>query len=155
MIAEIRIASWRAAYAGLMPQDLLDSMSVDNGAARFEQSIAADPPGSALLVVEEQGSVRGFAAIGPDRTAEPGRGELYAIYLHPAWFRRGAGSALMSEAVTRLRSWGHDVAILWVLEANQPARRFYEAVGWETDGRTKVDLGFGYSLVEVAYTRPL
>lgn len=154
-IAEIRIASWRAAYTGLMPQELLDSMSIETGAARFEQAIISGAPGSALLVVEGEGEVRGFAAIGPDRDGELAQGELYAIYLHPSRFRRGEGSALMVEAVSRLRSFEYRTAILWVLEANEAARSFYEAVGWRANGQKKVDAGFGHPLVEIAYARDL
>ena len=39
------------------------------------------------------------------------------------------------EGVTRsLRDAGYTRATLWVLEANAPARRFYEKAGWSWDG---------------------
>ena len=39
------------------------------------------------------------------------------------------------EGVTRaLRDAGYARATLWVLEANAPARRFYEKAGWSWDG---------------------
>jgi ribosomal protein S18 acetylase RimI-like enzyme len=38
-----------------------------------------------------------------------------------------------------LRCRGFDEAVLWVLETNERARRFYEKAGWKTDGQTKTE----------------
>ena len=51
----------------------------------------------------------------------------------PAEWGRGAGAALHDEAHALLRRDGA-IAHLWVLEANERARRFYEARGWREDG---------------------
>jgi RimJ/RimL family protein N-acetyltransferase len=40
---------------------------------------------------------------------------------------------------------------LWVLEDNPRARRFYEAAGWSTDGRTKEDEFLDTRVREVRY----
>ena len=46
-------------------------------------------------------------------------------------------------------------ATLWVLDTNAGPRRFYEALGWTTDGTRKpVEIG-GRTLIEVRYRRVL
>jgi GNAT superfamily N-acetyltransferase len=85
----------------------------------------------------------GFAAFGPpdDDPSVPvgsrppaGAGEVYAIYLDERVAGRGVGRALFDRAVGGLRAGGFGRAFLWVLEANERARRFYENAGWAWDG---------------------
>jgi GNAT superfamily N-acetyltransferase len=64
-------------------------------------------------------------------------GELYAIYVTPDAWGTGAGRGLMAAHLERLRSAGFEEAVLWVLDDNPRARRFYEAAGWTTDGAAK------------------
>jgi GNAT superfamily N-acetyltransferase len=64
-------------------------------------------------------------------------GELYAIYVTPDAWGTGAGRALMAEHLERIWRSGFDEAVLWVLDDNPRARRFYEAAGWTTDGAAK------------------
>lgn len=39
-------------------------------------------------------------------------------------------------AVGRLRAFGYDRAMLWVMASNDRSRRFYERAGWSWDGTT-------------------
>jgi len=50
-----------------------------------------------------------------------------------------------------LRRAGFDEAVLWVLETNVRARRFYEIAGWKPDGQTKADERGTVTLHEVRY----
>jgi len=69
-IAEVHVLSWRAAYRGLLPADVLDGLSVD-GRERMWAGILRDPaPRRAVLVAAEEDKVLGFAALGPSRVAE-------------------------------------------------------------------------------------
>jgi GNAT superfamily N-acetyltransferase len=77
------------------------------------------------LVAERAGSPVGFATVSP--------GWLRNLFVLPDEWGRGAGTALHDEAVAWLRGHGA-IARLWVLEANERARRFYEARGWRDDG---------------------
>ena len=77
------------------------------------------------LIAERVGSPVGFATFSP--------GWLRNLFVLPSEWGRGAGAALHDEALGLLRSRG-PIAHLWVLEANERARRFYEARGWRDDG---------------------
>lgn len=91
--------------------------------------------------------------------SEPGRdpdvGELFAIYLQPGVVERGIGKALMAKAEQFLRDEPYKEATLWVLATNDRARRFYESLGWQPDGATQDEPGFGYSLHELRYRKVL
>ena len=43
-------------------------------------------------------------------------------------------------------------AVLWVLEDNPRARRFYEREGWDLDGARKEDEFLGVRVAEVRYS---
>ncbi|MFG1817151.1 GNAT family N-acetyltransferase [Kribbella sp. NPDC049174] len=139
--AAARIASWRAAFTSLVPQDFLDAMDPDAIAASWSDSIAAGR--SRLYVASIGEQIAGYAGVGPERDPEaPAHtGELYALYVHPDHWGTGAGRALADAAVADLGDAGCTAVWLWVLEANSRARRFYARYGFtETAGRTHSSL---------------
>jgi len=135
-IAEVHVASWRHAYRGLLPDDYLEKLSVDEREAQRLAWFAHPEPGSGVLVAEEAGRIVGFASFGPSRDEDaPERtGEVPAIYIDPSVLRTGVGRGLFEAATLALRDAGFARATLWVLEANALARRFYEKAGWARDG---------------------
>ena len=146
-IAKVHVETWRATYPGVMPQKLLDELSVDEREARWRSMMGRGE--SATFVAEADGDVVGFVSVGRSWT-EPQAGELYAIYVVPRAQGTGAGLALMETAVEWL-SERFDEAILWVATENPPARRFYERYGWAPDG-ARVDDSFpGASVPETRY----
>ena len=152
-IARVHVASWRAAYRGLLPDRYLERLSVDDRAPTWRRRIDGRQPGEAVLVAERVGAIVGFASAGPtrDRDADPRSvGEVYAVYLAPAEWGRGAGRRLLERAVAALRDVGFAHAGLWVLETNAHARGFYEHLGWRADGSTKQER-FGERVTEVRY----
>ena len=48
-----------------------------------------------------------------------------------------------------------DAALLWVLEGNDRAARFYEREGWRRDGATSVEQPYGSSPTSAASAAPL
>jgi ribosomal protein S18 acetylase RimI-like enzyme len=157
-IAAVHIESWRAAYVGLVPDDFLAQMSVDQREEAWRENLAAmvwPSPGTMVLV--DTDAVTGFTSVGPSRDddAAPGTGELWAIYLRPDTWGTGAGRLLLGEAVARLREAGFEQATLWVLTGNERARRFYEADGWSSDGTERTESRPGFVLNEIRYRRPL
>ena len=57
-------------------------------------------------------------------------GELHALHVLPEQWGHGVGSALHDGAIDLLAGGGYDTAWLWVLAANDRARRMYEHRGW-------------------------
>ena len=59
---------------------------------------------------------------------------------------------LCKHAEKMLKEQGHTTIFLWVFSLNQRARRFYEAMGFKTDGGTKM-LNSGIPLVVIRYRK--
>ena len=133
-IAEVHVASWRDAYRGTLPDDYLDRLSVDEREAGWVAVFAEARLG--VLVAEDRGRIVGFASFGQsrDEDAAEGTGEIPSIYVEPEVLGTGVGRDLFHAAVGKLREAGFSRATLWVLEANERARRFYEKAGWTWDG---------------------
>jgi ribosomal protein S18 acetylase RimI-like enzyme len=150
-IARVWVAAWQAAYAGLMPAAYLAGLNAEAALPGFEKALRAN---QSALVVELDGDIVGFSVHGASR--DPGAhsetGEVIAINLHPASWRRGLGRQLLRETQQRLRARGFSDATLWVLHGNARARQFYEALGWRLDGAEKHDDKLtGFALHEVRY----
>ncbi|MEZ0070142.1 GNAT superfamily N-acetyltransferase [Streptacidiphilus sp. MAP12-20] len=159
-VVRVRIASWRAAYAGVIPPVYLDELDAGAALSRAQDHLRSQPADRHYLVAERDARIVGFAIAGPERPSveaargeRPRTGEVYALYVHPdAWFT-GAGAALLDAASKALAADGYDALALWVLEQNPQARRFYERQGWRPDGgRNVLQLG-GALLQELRYAR--
>jgi len=68
-------------------------------------------------------------------------GEIDRIYLHPSVWGKGHGTRLLQWCEDSLRKKRFSLAKLWVFEANERARRFYERHGYKPDGKTKEAFG--------------
>jgi GNAT superfamily N-acetyltransferase len=155
-VALVHVASWRAAYRGLLPDDYLAGLSVEGRQRQWAGILTRPSPGH-VDVVELGGRIVGFTHVGPsgDADAPPATAELYTIYLHPDMWGRGHGRALMEAALDRLSRNGYGTVTLWMLSTNDRARRFYLRQGWsegagertqEFGGQVVTDHRFGRSL---------
>ncbi|HET7648347.1 MAG TPA: GNAT family N-acetyltransferase [Gaiellaceae bacterium] len=138
--------TWQAAYEHLFGAERLAGLDVERRRAGWERTIRED---GGVLVAERDGRVVGFASVGADRQ-DARRGELYAIYVLPDAWGGGAGPALLAEA-TRALAASFPEAVLWVLEDNPRARRFYERAGWAPDGTRRDEEFLGVATGEVRY----
>ena len=158
-IAVVHVRSWQAAYRGLLPQAYLDGLDPSQRIGQWEWILsAADRSQGGTLVADAGGRLSGFVSYGPardDDTDSKRAGEIYAIYLVPAAWDEGIGRNLMVAALDCLGEAGFHQVILWVLDSNVRARRFYEAGGWLADGAAKRDDSFGVPMTEVRYLRSL
>lgn len=154
-IAEIHVASWRATYRGLMPDELLASLSVEQREEFWRSTVESAARAGAertwVATAGESLAICGFASTGPCRDEDvdvavgvnvdvdvnSGKvAELYAIYLAPDAVGRGIGQALFACVVADLKARGGARELtLWVLEGNERAIRFYERCGMRADVR--------------------
>ena len=154
-IARLHLASYRAAYQGLIPAAVLSGLRSEDRERRWQTSL--DDPRRRTLIAEDDETGRallGFAEVGPSRDddAEAGTGELMALHVTQARWRQGVGRTLTSLAVATLAARGFQAATLWVLAGNSTARAFYEAMGWNHDGTAREQLSWGsIRVAEVRY----
>jgi ribosomal protein S18 acetylase RimI-like enzyme len=150
-MAFVHVASWRAAYQGLVPQEALDQLSVRTRSAQWRRVLEGQAPDQfAYVACDAAHEVVGFANGGPERGEVPGYdSEVHAIYLLPDVQRRGIGRRLLVEVAEELTERGYRSLAVWVL-ADNPARAFYTALGGLPVAEKRIEIG-GVSLPEVAY----
>lgn len=136
-IADIHVAAWHGAYRGLVPDAVLDEFTLEVRLPRWRQILGV-PGDGRTTVYERDGRVVSFATVGASRD-QPGDGEIWALYVHPTFWGCGAGRALVADGLDALQARGFGQAILWVLEGNARAIRFYERAGFRLDGASKLE----------------
>jgi GNAT superfamily N-acetyltransferase len=170
-VAAVQREGWIAAYDGIIATEIINRVTAPDGGARVRQSFRTRPWQRMLVAVadgEDPSGVIGYASYGPETDVvsapwppplstggEDGRvAELYALYVHPAWWSTGTGRALMERVLARSSRAGYSSITLWVLRDNQRARRFYEKAGFAADGATNALTGLG-GVLELRYRRGL
>jgi RimJ/RimL family protein N-acetyltransferase len=151
-IADVHVKTWQAAYEHVFGAERLASVTAERRLPMWRDILGGTQ--QTVFVAEEEGRVVGFCGVGACRDADA-EGELYAIYIGPEAWGSGAGAELMRAGVEELRGRGYRDAILWVLEDNPRARRFYEREGWTLDGARREGEHLGVRTVEVRYRRAL
>ncbi|TWG50020.1 MULTISPECIES: GNAT family N-acetyltransferase [unclassified Aminobacter] len=126
-VACVHHEAWQNAYAGIIPHRALNSMIGRRGRAWWENAIRR---AASVLVVEMGGDIVGYATIGRNRARElPQEGEIYELYLRPEYQGIGLGTRLFNAARERLAAHGLSGLVVWALEENDGALRFYEGAG--------------------------
>lgn len=151
-LAELHVAAWQVAYRNILPDALLDHLSVDMAIERW--TVLITEAGRTTLVAEQEGHPVGFVGFGASRDRDDNPeivGEIYAIYVHPNRWERGAGRALMEQAVASLQQQGFTEVTVWTMRDNHPAKAFYEKVGFIFDGKEKESGRSGAKYQEVRY----
>jgi ribosomal protein S18 acetylase RimI-like enzyme len=130
-IARVWARAWQIAYRDLVPDRVLESISVDERRERWVERLGN---GDCTFVVEEHG-IAGYC-----RVLVPN--EVASLYVLPERRRGGIGTALLRAGLDELRS--HTVhATLWVFKDNHAARAFYARFGFTPDGTAQIDPGTG------------
>ena len=153
-IGRVRIDAWRAAYRGIVPDEVLANLDYTAEAERHRQRFH-ETKGQANLflyvAVDTAENVVGFGVGGTERDGLAGYpGELYALYVHPDWQSRGVGRALAAAVFADLHAAGLEPLVIWALKENTRAGAFYRRLGGEVVAEKTVVIG-GKSLVEVGF----
>ena len=143
-IAEIHVATWRSAYQDLMPEDYLKAMTVEKRLAYWSEAIEFGEP--QVLVATDGGQIVGFVGFDRSRDAKTRAtvGEIWAIYVLPAHWRKGVGLLLWDGARDGLKDEGCTQVTVWVLLGNERALEFCEhAAGFKREMPSLKTVDFG------------
>ncbi|MBX3470215.1 MAG: GNAT family N-acetyltransferase [Planctomycetes bacterium] len=156
-IAALHVAAWRTAYRGLVPDALLDALSVAEWAAERHERLRAPAAGVRTWALDLDGALGGFAVTGParDDDLDPVRAaEVHALYLRPDLVGRGLGRRLLDHALEDLARTRPDAVevTLWALEGNALAARFYARAGF-VPGARAVKTFRGFDLPHARWRR--
>ncbi len=166
-LARVHVDSWQVAYRGLVPErtllrppSSLQGFTYQKREDAFRRALAADLEETYLLEDEDATASSDAVAIltvGPSRDADLDVslvGEIWGIYIVPDRWRQGIGTRLVRDAEGMLRARGYREIVLWVLEGNMDARGFYEAMGFELDGASRI-VELGRPLQAVRYRKAM
>ena len=154
-IARVHATAWRETYATLLPAPMRDGPPEAERARRWLRILSAcDGNMTEVFVVRQHSEIVGFCGIAPQRAAplaaQGWAGEVTALYLLARVQRQGLGRMLLATAAHRMLDCGTKRASVWVLSANEAARRFYEAMGGGVVASRR-ELRPGGGLDETAY----
>ena len=152
-LAEVHVRSWQAAYKGQVPDDFLDSLSVDRREKDWHQLLGN--PSIKVFVAEAEQEIVAFSSFGPVRDEGLDKnsvGEVYAIYALEEFWDRGFGRRLMEASLATLSEMNCSTVKVWVLDTNQRAISFYQKFGFSADGVQKVEARGGVELREIRYS---
>jgi ribosomal protein S18 acetylase RimI-like enzyme len=136
-IAWVWVRAWQTSYRGLVPDEYLDALSVDDRLGRWQARLEA---GDCTFVIEEYGIAGYCRIVRPDQIA--------SLYVLPERRHGGLGRALLSAALEELGPHSDDVW-LWVFKANHAARAFYATFGFAPDGAEGIDPGTGITEIRM------
>lgn len=143
-IARVYVDTWRATYAGILPEKFLAAMDVERQAKGWRREVGSK---NDVIVIAQGDTIAGFCSGGRERDHDTFfRGEIFTLYVDPSAQREGHGSRLLVEMLRRLQG----PVIVWVLEENHDARDFYEALGGMPVRRRTEKVG-GEPMGQVAY----
>lgn len=127
-LARLHVASWREAYAGIVPPAVLATVDIDERIARWRAYLEDD---GVCLLAQDQGRPVGFIRAGAvaEPLVEGADGHIFALYLLEAHHRRGIGRRLLGMTAAAWRDRDGRALSVGVLTANARAVRFYEALG--------------------------
>jgi hypothetical protein len=137
-VARLIVSSWKLAYRDVLPSAVLDGLDPADRVERWRARLTdQDEAGQVLVAAGSEGLLGvtwfGAARQHPIHPAPPDSGEIVAFYLELGCFGTGLSHRLAAEAEAWLAA-RFERSILWVLEGNARARRFYTRRGWLADG---------------------
>jgi ribosomal protein S18 acetylase RimI-like enzyme len=152
-VGEVHLRSRAAAYAHILAPETLAAGRPEALGEWWTERWRWEQETHRLTVADRDGEIVGFTYVGP--SPSEGAVELYAIHVLPELVGSGLGRTLMVNALEQLTGLGGERAVLWVLEENDRARRFYEKGGWKPDGATRVEAVNGEPVAQLRYSRVL
>lgn len=149
-ISNIYECSWKYAYRDIIPQDYLNCIPKGRWANTVTKT------GLHTLVLIENEMIIGTASFCKSRWEKFSEyGEIVSIYFLPDYIGKGYGNHLLRKCIEELNLLGFTKLLLWVLEDNWSARRFYEKNGFWCSNEYMTDNIGGKDLREIMYTFPV
>ncbi len=154
-IAAVHVATWRSAYADILPEDVLTGLSTTRLAHYYEHCIRL---GLCMHVAASYGRngeppVLGFCSVSRNRSGIEGptlaEGEIETLYVLDDYQNRGLGCQLLRSSARHLWQIGCRSVYAWVLSDN-PSRYFYQRLGGKCIAQGTTNVG-GETFAQTAF----
>ena len=121
-IAEIIVEDWKIAYKGIIDDDYLEALDVEE---RYQRELQRYQIYNVAVVDD---AVVGLTWNDMTETDESDC-EIIALYVRHTQRKNGIGKILFQNSVDNFRASGKKKMIIWCLKENLEARKFYEKMG--------------------------
>jgi GntR family transcriptional regulator len=148
--ARVFVSAWRAGYAGIVEQAVLDALDEEDIADWLGTLTHSNGP-TTWVAESADGEILAFSRHGED-PLDSRRGHIYSLYVAAAATGRGIAKALLDHDLQVLSERGLDTVTLWVFEQNQAARGLYASFGFVPDGARRVEPQYGAQEIRMRRT---
>ena len=150
-LAYIQTQSWKAAFKGIIDDEMLDKCTnIDKARLMYQRFLDENKGNGYLLTVDNKPHCIAYW----DKARDPklaGKAELICIHSLPNNWHKGFGSKMMDMVLSDIKSSGYSEVVLWVFRDNLRARAFYEVKGFVLNDVTKA----AFDSEEVLYSKIL
>ncbi|MCF8211194.1 MAG: GNAT family N-acetyltransferase [Rhodoferax sp.] len=147
-IAELHNNTARESFKSLLSDAAMPLPPVEKRLSFWREAIEYSEP--QVFVVLDADKVIGF--VGFDRSRDKGTpptmGEIWAIYVAPQFWGKGAGLALWDAAREGLQEEGCTHVTVWVPLASDRAVRFHELAGFKRELNSAKTVSLGSAKIE-------
>ncbi len=151
VLAQIQTESWRAAFGGIIPPELLAKCTnLERATAMYCRLLQENKGNGYILFVDEKPHCIAWWDAAREENMV-GFAEIICIHSLKDNWRQGFGSRMMDRLLSDISASGFKNVMLWVFTENERARRFYEANGFHGTNRVQP----AFSAMEMCYERSI
>ena len=152
-IVDINIKDWKKVYKGIIDDDILNNLNREEKIKKWREHYNIGN----VIVAEENGVILGYCRYEDNANDEDLKidSEIIALYVDCDTLGMGIGRKLVEYVMKDLKNKNKTKMIIWCLEKNQNARKFYEKMGgkliyaeryFEKEGRKYKEVGYVYDI---------
>ena len=152
-IVDINIKDWKREYKGIINDNILNNLDRNKKIEKWKQHYNIGN----VIVAEENGKVLGYCRYDDnvDYKNTEIDSEIIAIYVDCDNLGNGIGRKLVEYVMKDLKAKNRTKMIIWCLEKNENARKFYEKMGgklvndekyFEIEGQRYKEVGYIYNI---------
>ena len=152
-IVDINIKDWKKVYKGIIDDEILDKLDRNK---KIEKRRKHYNVGN-VIVAEQDGILVGYCRYDDNTVYENTNidSEIIAIYVDFDKLGLGIGRKLVEYVLSDLKNKNKTKMVIWCLEKNDNARKFYEKMGgelindekyFEKEGKKYKEVGYVYNI---------
>lgn len=152
-IVDINIKAWKKEYKGIIDDEILNNLNKQEKIEKWKKNYNKGN----VIVAEESGTILGFCRYDDSAVYENTDidSEIIAIYVDCDKLGNGIGKKLVEYVKDALKNKNKAKMVIWCLEKNQKARKFYEKIGgkliadekyFEKEGKKYKEVGYVYNI---------
>lgn len=126
-VASIAVSGWKEAYRGIIEEEYLNNMSVEETYQKIKEGYQKNK----YIVAELKSEIVGFCryTLNYSKSDDNADGEIIALYVKPNLKYNGIGTKMFSYVMNEFKENGSYRIVLGCLKENFSSRKFYEKMG--------------------------